>query len=178
MPVEAWPSAVRWMPTALKHAWLFVLLFVAVLAAWEDVRRLTLSPALTIALLAVWTAGVFIEVTLRPWWTLAVVLLTLWRWTGGLWGWGFLLFPPLIPLALTAAASRRGYIGDADLMLFSALHLALPWWGPWLVSLGWHVYILHRQRQGYGLVPAVPGLLVGWAAAMLGMMAIAYLTVP
>ncbi len=160
---------------SLKVLWLVVLLVVAGLAALEDVRRLTLSPVLTVSLLAVWAAGVFIEVALRPWWTLAVVMLTLWRWVGGIWGWFFLLFPPLIPLTLTAAAGRQRRIGEADLIFLSALHLALPWWGPWLVSLGWHFYLLYWRRKGYSLIPAVPGLLAGWAVAMVGMLAAAHL---
>ena len=146
-----------------KDIWVLALLIVAGLAALEDVRRLTLSPVLAASLLVVWAAGVFIEAPSRPWWTLAVAALTLWRWTGGGWGWLFALFPPLIPLTLTAAASRQGGIGEVDLILFSALHLALPWWGPWVVALGWHLYAVYQHRRGYGLVPALPGLLVGWA---------------
>jgi len=154
-------------------ALLFLLTVALLLLAYEDAKSLRPTPGW---ILLLWMAGLVISLTYQPYaWIGAVVVVTAWPFFRGWWGYLFLLYPPLIPLVMTAALVRQGRMGVTDLWLFSLLHFFLPWWGPWVVALGWHLYTLHQRRRGYSLIPAVPGLLVGWAVAMVGMLAVAHL---
>jgi len=148
--------------------WSVVLALVGVVAAVQDRRRLAFEPLTVWALSMVFLAGVAWGLVTRPGWSLALVALLLWGSGYGreMWGWPLVFLPPLTPIVLTAASVRREYLGLGDLLLFIALCLPLPWWGPWLVAAIWHVWLLVRSRRE-ALIPATPGLLLGGITALL-----------
>jgi len=79
-------------------------------------------------------------------------------------GWFTLLllfFPPAWPVLLTGYGYRKGLIGRADLLAISGLACLFPLPAVLLALLGlelWRRFCIHRKT---GLIPALPGLLLG-----------------
>ena len=72
-----------------------------------------------------------------------------------------LFFPPAWPVLLTGYRYRKGMIGRADLLAISGLACLFPLSAVLLSLLGlelWRRFWIHRKT---GLIPALPGLLLG-----------------
>jgi len=148
--------------------WWSAVLLVGGAAVAQDRRRLAFDMVTAMGLFLLFLTGLALNLPERPWWTLTIAALFLWGLGlgGRSWGWPGVIVPPLTPVVLNAAATRYGFIGQGDLLLFVTVCLPLPWWGPWVVSAVWHLYLwLGGRRSREILLPATPGLLAGGVIA-------------
>jgi len=132
-----------------------------VFSAFEDLRRMSVSP---VVVGAMWLV-VFVETAGWQQWPQAFILILITVWA--LWPdlpaffvWLFLFYPPYWPVTLLAAGSREGVIGEADVVAMSALAL----WSPmvaWAGFAGMLLWWLWQRRKGRLWVPALPGILAG-----------------
>ena len=72
-----------------------------------------------------------------------------------------LFFPPTWPVLLTGYGYRKGLIGRADLLAISGLACLFPLPAVLLALLGLELWRRFWIRRKTGLIPALPGLLLG-----------------
>jgi hypothetical protein len=75
-----------------------------------------------------------------------------------------LFFPPAWPVLLTGYGYRKGMIGRADLLAVSGLACLFPLPAVLLSLLGLELWRRFWIRRRLGLIPALPGLLLGLLA--------------
>ena len=75
-----------------------------------------------------------------------------------------LFFPPTWPVLLTGYGYRKGLIGRADLLAISGLACLFPLPAVLLALLGLELWRRFWIRRKTGLIPALPGLLLGLLA--------------
>ena len=75
-----------------------------------------------------------------------------------------LFFPPAWPVLLTGYGYRKGLIGCADLLAISGLACLFPLPAVLLALLGLELWRRFWIRRKTGLIPALPGLLLGLLA--------------
>ena len=75
-----------------------------------------------------------------------------------------LFFPPAWPVLLTGYGYRKGLIGRADLLAISGLACLFPLPAVLLALLGLELWRRFWIRRKTGLIPALPGLLLGLLA--------------
>ena len=78
-----------------------------------------------------------------------------------------LFYPPAWPVLLTGYGYRKGMIGRADLLAVSGLACLLPLPAVLLSLLGLEIWRRFWIRRRMGLIPALPGLLLGLLAYLL-----------
>ena len=79
-----------------------------------------------------------------------------------------LFYPPAWVVLLTGFGARRGMIGRADLLAVAGLAFLFPWPALILAALGLEVWRRFWVRRKSGPVPALPGMLLGILAFLLG----------
>lgn len=79
-----------------------------------------------------------------------------------------LFYPPAWPVLLTGYGYRKGMIGRADLLAVSGLACLLPLPAVLLSLLGLEMWRRFWIRRRMGLIPALPGLLLGTLVYVLG----------
>lgn len=72
-----------------------------------------------------------------------------------------LFFPPTWPVLLTGYGYRKGLIGRADLLAISGLACLFPLPAVLVALLGLELWRRFWIRRKTGLIPALPGLLLG-----------------
>ena len=75
-----------------------------------------------------------------------------------------LFYPPAWPVLLTGYGYRKGMIGRADLLAVSSLACLFPLPAVLLALLGLEMWRRFWIRRRMGLIPALPGLLLGLLA--------------
>ena len=72
-----------------------------------------------------------------------------------------LFYPPAWPILLTGYGYRKGIIGRADLLAISGLACLLPLSAVLLSLIGLEIWRRIWIRRQVGVIPALPGLLLG-----------------
>jgi len=100
-----------------------------------------------------------------PMHTFVIVLACIWGIFRNVSGWitlPLLLYPPVWPVLLTGYGYRKGWIGRADLLAISGLACLFPLTAVFLALLGLELWRRCWIRRKTGLIPAIPGLLLGF----------------
>jgi hypothetical protein len=99
--------------------------------------------------------------------TAIILLACAWGMFRNLSGWltlSLLFYPPAWPVLLTGYGYRKGMIGRADLLAVSGLACLFPLPAVLLSLLGLELWRRFWIRRRIGLIPALPGLLLGLLA--------------
>ena len=99
-----------------------------------------------------------------------ILLACIWGLLRNLPGWlalPILFYPPAWPILLTGYGYRKGMIGRADLLAISGLACLLPLSAVLLSLVGLEVWRRIWIRRQAGVIPALPGLLLGVLAFLL-----------
>jgi hypothetical protein len=93
-----------------------------------------------------------------------ILLACIWGLLRNLSGWlalPLLFYPPAWPVLLTGYGYRKGMIGRADLLAISGLACLLPLSAVLLSLIGLEIWRRIWIRRQVGVIPALPGLLLG-----------------
>lgn len=93
-----------------------------------------------------------------------ILLACIWGLLRNIPGWlalPLLFYPPAWPILLTGYGYRKGMIGRADLLAISGLACLLPLSAVLLSLVGLEVWRRIWIRRQAGVIPALPGLLLG-----------------
>lgn len=110
---------------------------------------------------------ILLTVSSAPFQTGIILLACAWgmvRKISGWWTVPLLFFPPAWPVLLSGYGYRKGMIGRADLLAISGLACLFPLPAVLLSLLGLELWRRFWIRRKLGLVPALPGLLLGLLA--------------
>jgi hypothetical protein len=107
---------------------------------------------------------ILITIPATPIQTGIIILACAWGIFRNLSGWFALplfFFPPAWPILLTGYGYRKGLIGRADLLAISGLACLFPLYAVLLSLVGLEVWRRFWIRRRAGLIPALPGMLLG-----------------
>lgn len=108
--------------------------------------------------------AILLTLAITPMQTGIILLACIWGLLRNLPGWlalPLLFYPPAWPLLLTGYGYRKGLIGRADLLAISGLACLLPLSAVLLSLLGLEVWRRIWVRRQAGVIPALPGFLLG-----------------
>ena len=100
-----------------------------------------------------------------------IVLAVAWGWVNswpGFLVWPLLFIPSAWPVLLMGYGVRAGVIGRADLLAEGALAVLFPWPALILSFVGLELWRRWWTSRRAGLVPALPGMLLGLLVYLLG----------
>ena len=107
---------------------------------------------------------ILLTLPVAPLQTGIVILACGWGMLRNIPGWialSLLFYPAVWPVLLTGYGYRRGIIGRADLLAISGLACLFPLSAVLLSLIGLELWRRYWIRRKMGLVPALPGLLLG-----------------
>ena len=136
------------------------------LLSLADLRYRTV-PAIEVFFLG----ALLLAVPINPVNSLLVVLAVAWGWVRswpGFLVWPLLFAPSAWPVLLTGYGVRAGVIGRADLLAAGALAVLFPWPALVFSFVGLELWRRWWTSRRAGMVPALPGMLLGLLIYVVG----------